>query len=126
MDLHNERRNTNASPTSVRYISKFTDSSNASYMKPASEVSMNLSYDSSPTSIRYVSQFVDLHASTNVEHMKPALKDRSIKLSYNGMDPLYNDNFIPYQPPFCEPIGPKYSNGMVFYPHPNNCKPMAF
>ena len=53
MDLHNERRNTNASPTSVRYISKFTDSSNASYMKPASEVSMNLSYDSSPTSIRY-------------------------------------------------------------------------
>ena len=47
MDLHNERRNTNASPTSVRYISKFTDSSNASYMKPASEVSMNLSYDSS-------------------------------------------------------------------------------
>ena len=135
MNLHNERRNTNASPTSVRYISKFTDSSNASYMKPASEVSMNLSYDSSPTSIRYVSQFVDLHASqfvdshvsqfvdSNVEHMKPALKDRSIKLSYNGMDPLYNDNFIPYQPPFCEPIGPKYSNGMVFYPHPNNCKP---
>ena len=76
MDLHNERRNTNASPTSVRYISKFTDSSNASYMKPASEVSMNLSYDSSPTSIRYVSQFVD----SNVEYMKPAL-ERSIKLS---------------------------------------------
>ena len=47
MDLHNERRNTNASPTSVRYISRFTDFSNASYMKPASEVSMNLSYDRS-------------------------------------------------------------------------------
>ena len=84
MDLHNERRNTNASPTSVRYISKFTDSSNASYMKPASEVSMNLSYDSSPTSIRYVSQFIDLHASQFDDSHVSQFGDSNMKTNPSG------------------------------------------